>query len=144
MRAFETAVAQIGFLSELSPHLQRQMLREAIDETERGPALLAQLTTAWESGDIETLDRLVVADTRTDYPELYEVLFRRRNAAWMETLMHELDGAGVDFVAVGAGHLLGEDGLVAQLRARGVSVERVGADAIHNGLGAGEDSAGQN
>jgi uncharacterized protein YbaP (TraB family) len=56
------------------------------------------------------------------------VLFVRRNAAWMDVLMRELDGAGVDFVAVGAGHLLGEHGLVAQLRARGVTVARVGAN----------------
>jgi uncharacterized protein YbaP (TraB family) len=62
---------------------------------------------------------------REEYPELYDGLFARRNAAWIEMLLNELDGAGVDFVAVGAGHLLGEDGLVAQLRARGVRVERV-------------------
>jgi uncharacterized protein YbaP (TraB family) len=56
---------------------------------------------------------------------MYETLFVQRNAAWMDTLMAELEGSGVDFVAVGAGHLLGEHGLVAQLRARGVRVERV-------------------
>jgi uncharacterized protein YbaP (TraB family) len=125
MRTFETIEEQIGFLAGLSPQLQRQILLEAIDEAEMGPRLLAELTRAWERGDVELIDRLVVEDTRDDYPELYEVLFRRRNAAWIETLMGELAGAGVDFVAVGAGHLVGEDGLVAQLQARGVVVERV-------------------
>jgi uncharacterized protein len=41
-------------------------------------------------------------------------------------LVREMQGSGVDFVAVGAGHLLGEDGLVEQMSARGYTVERVG------------------
>jgi uncharacterized protein YbaP (TraB family) len=69
---------------------------------------------------------VVVDDTREEYPDVYEALFVRRNNAWIEILLRELQGSGVDFVAVGAGHLLGEDGLVAQLRARGYTVERVG------------------
>jgi uncharacterized protein YbaP (TraB family) len=123
--AFETIDEQLGFLAHLSPKLQRQMLLEAIDEAEQGPAGLAQMTAAWERGDIDALQRTVVDETRNEYPELYDVLFRRRNTAWVQVIMRELDGAGVAFVAVGAGHLLGPDGLVAQLRARGVRVERV-------------------
>jgi hypothetical protein len=57
---------------------------------------------------------------------LFEVVFVRRNEAWVETLLRELEGSGTDFVAVGAGHLLGAEGLVERLRAQGVRVERVG------------------
>jgi len=123
--AFETADEQIGFLANLSPALQREMLVETIDETEGGTAELDQLTAAWERGDANALQRLVVDDTRRQYPELYDVLFVQRNAVWVERLMQELHGSGVDFVAVGTGHLLGHDGLVEQLRRRGVHVERV-------------------
>ncbi len=126
MRWFETPQEQIGFLSGLSPELQRQMLLESIDQAEDGPALLAQMSSAWERGETDTLERLVIDETRTQYPELYQTLFVTRNNAWMGVLVRELEGAGVDFVAVGAGHLIGEDGLVAQLRTRGYTVERVG------------------
>lgn len=126
MRALERAEDQIGFLSGLSPELQRAMLIEAIDETQEGPALLNQMSRAWERGDLASLEEVVIDDTRREYPELYQTLFVRRNAEWMVTLVRELNGAGVDFVAVGAGHLIGEDGLVALMRARGYSVERVG------------------
>jgi uncharacterized protein YbaP (TraB family) len=131
--AFETADQQIGFLANLSPDLQREMLVETIDESEQGTAELDQLTAAWERGDIRSLQRLVVDDTRRQYPELYNVLFIQRNDVWVERLMQELHGSGVDFVAVGAGHLLGHDGLVEQLRRRGVHVERVSpaAPALH-------------
>jgi uncharacterized protein YbaP (TraB family) len=43
----------------------------------------------------------------------------------MEELTREMEGSGVDFVAVGAGHVIGRDGLAAQFRARGYRVERV-------------------
>jgi hypothetical protein len=125
MRALETAEAQIGFLAGLSPELQREMLVEAINETQAGPALLNQMSRAWERGDEALLEALVIDDTRREYPELYQTLFVRRNAEWMVTLVREMEGAGVDFVAVGAGHLIGEDGLVALMRARGYTVERV-------------------
>ncbi|MBS0385423.1 MAG: TraB/GumN family protein [Proteobacteria bacterium] len=128
--AFETIDEQLGFLANLSPRLQRQMLLEAIDEAEQGPAELAELTGAWEHGDVGALQRIVVDEMRRDYPELYQVLFVRRNAAWLLVIQHELQGSGVAFIAVGAGHLLGPDGLVAQLRARGVRVDRVIAPPV--------------
>nr|MBP6688803.1 TraB/GumN family protein [Hyphomonadaceae bacterium] len=80
---------------------------------------------AWEHGDERALEHAVVEETRTDYPELYQMLFVDRNNAWMAELSREMEGSGVDFIAVGAGHIIGRDGLVAQFRARGYRVERV-------------------
>ncbi|MEJ0059853.1 MAG: TraB/GumN family protein [Terricaulis sp.] len=125
MRFFETPDEQLRFIAGLSDDAQREMLLEAIHEAEEGPSQLEEVSAAWERGDVDVIERTVVADTRDNYPELYEVLFKRRNAAWIDVLAAELDGEGVDFVAVGAGHLVGEDGLVALLRARGYRVERV-------------------
>lgn len=127
MRALETAEEQIGFFANLSDEMQRQMLIEAIDEAERGAAVLDQMSAAWEQGDLVALETLLNEQMRNEYPETYAVLITRRNDAWVARLMQEMDGAGVDFVAVGAAHLIGEEGLVEQLRARGVAVERVGA-----------------
>lgn len=125
MRAFETPEQQLGFLAGLSPDLQRQMLSEAIAETGNVVGMITQMSQAWETGDVAALERAVIDETRSDYPELYETIFVARNNAWMEVIEQELTGAGVDFVAVGAGHVIGDDGLVAQLRARGYRVDRV-------------------
>lgn len=124
-RAFETAAQQIGFFANLSDEAQMQFLRDAIAEAAEGPAALDELSIAWERGDLAALERLVIDEFKAEAPEVYDVIFTQRNRAWTQTLMAELEGEGVDFVAVGAGHMLGEDGLVAMLRARGVSVERV-------------------
>lgn len=127
-RALETIEQQIGFLSGFSDDVQRQMLLDSIDGDGEAPEQMDALSAAWEQGDLRTLEAFVIDDMRAHYPELYQVMFPQRNNAWMETLTQEMDGAGVDFVAVGAGHLLGRDGLVAQFRARGYEVERVRAE----------------
>lgn len=124
-RAFETAAQQIGFFATMDGDAQMQFLRESIAEASEGVEALDELSIAWERGDLETLERVVIDEFKAEAPGVYDVIITRRNRAWTEVLMTELDGAGVDFVAVGAAHMLGEDGLVALLRARGVSVERV-------------------
>lgn len=125
MRALETAEQQLSFFANLDAEVQREMLREAIAESENLPAMIGELSSAWERGDERALEAAVVEETRTDYPELYRMLFVDRNNAWMAELTQEMEGSGVDFVAVGAGHIIGRDGLVAQFRARGYRVERV-------------------
>ncbi len=125
MRALETAEQQLTFFANLRPDVQREMLQEAISESEDLPAMIGEMSTAWEQGNEDALSQAVVEETRVDYPELYQMLFLDRNNAWMTVLTHEMDGSGVDFVAVGAGHIIGRDGLVAQFRARGYRVERV-------------------
>lgn len=67
---------------------------------------------AWEAdaGDLRLNDRI------------RDALYTRRNAAWLPQLEARFGEPGDHFVAVGAGHLLGPDGLVALLRARGYQV----------------------
>ncbi len=125
MRSFETAEEQIRMLAGFSEDVQRQMVLEALAEVEGGAGEMEAMAGAWESGDLTTLERMVVTETREEYPDIYRVLLVERNNAWVEVLTRELQGSGVDFVAVGAGHMLGENGVIAQLRARGYTVERV-------------------
>ena len=53
-----------------------------------------------------------------------DVLLGARNRAWVPTLRPALDAGGA-FVAVGAGHMLGDAGLVALLRAEGFTVTQL-------------------
>jgi len=125
MRALETAEQQLSFFANLDAEVQREMLREAISESENLTTMIGDMSAAWERGDDRALQRAVIDDSREEYPELYQLLFVDRNNAWMTVLTREMEGSGVDFVAVGAGHIIGPDGLVAQFRARGYRVERV-------------------
>lgn len=123
-RWFESTAEQIGFFADMTPELQTQFLMSAVDDAERASEMVDVMSSAWERGDLSVLDALV-EEMRRDYPDIHHALLTRRNEAWVETLVQEMEGSGVDFVAVGAGHLGAPDGVVALLQARGVSVERV-------------------
>jgi uncharacterized protein len=125
MRWFETAEEQLKFFAGVSEPIQLQMLYDSLDTINEGPAGLAAMEAAWEKGDDRALATEMVAEMAREYPELHDVLLKKRNAAWTDVLMRELAGSGVDFVAVGAAHLAGPDSVQAMLRARGVRVERV-------------------
>ena len=86
-----------------------------------------QLHATWRGGDAQRLWELVGEELESDYPALYQRIDVQRNQAWLPALEARLQRPGDDdtLVVVGALHLLGEDGLVELLRARGYAVERV-------------------
>ncbi|KVT52594.1 hypothetical protein WK54_20015 [Burkholderia ubonensis] len=59
-----------------------------------------------------------------DPKQINAIMVRHRDAEWMKTLPGLLD-SGATFVLVGASHLLGPDGLIARLRARGFVVRPI-------------------
>jgi uncharacterized protein len=87
---------------------------------------LAAGEAMWARGDLDGLYEAEMAPMRTQFPALYAWIATARNTAWTERLSAEMDKAGVDFVAVGAAHLVGPESLVVMLQARGYRVERVG------------------
>lgn len=88
---------------------------------------LDELHTAWRTADIAKLERLAVTEMRARTPETYRRLNVDRNRAWLPKIERMLAaGKGDDtLVVVGALHLLGPDGLVAQLKSRGLRVDRI-------------------
>ena len=129
MRWFETGEEQIRFMAGMSEPLQIEMLYDALDEVGKGTTELERMEKAWEAGDTDMLADEMVAEMKGEYPELYDVLLKNRNAAWVEVLSREMAGAGVDFIAVGAAHLVGPDSVLAMMQAQGFTVERISPPA---------------
>lgn len=126
VEGLETAQAQIAMLDGMDPLEQRQLLAEALEEAEQGPAQTQRLHDAWRRGDDRQLWDEMGAQMKREYPRLYQRINVERNLAWMPRLEQRLrDGQGDTLVVVGALHLLGPEGVVERLRARGYKVERI-------------------
>jgi uncharacterized protein len=122
---FETMPQQLHFFADLPPALQRQTLENMLDEFDRGTEELDMVVEAWMRGDDTAIAHAMIDQVRTPFPALYQVLFVTRNQAWAKTIARMAQGAGVTFVAVGAGHLAGPDSVEALLTRRGLRVVRV-------------------
>ena len=122
----ESIDTQIGVLAQMSEKEQQQMVAEALDQAEQADVLGRKLHDAWRRGDDKLLWNEMALDMRRQYPQLYKRINTDRNDAWVPKLQQQLQaGQGGTLVVVGALHLLGEDGVVEKLRAKGFKVERV-------------------
>ena len=124
IRPFETASQQIGFLADLPDAVGAKMLVETLEQVDDGAKLLGEMETAWLSGDVKKLQGIVNVRMRKDAPELYDALLVQRNTNWVQQIDTLMKGSGTQFIAVGTGHLLGEDSVQAKLGKLGYKVER--------------------
>ncbi len=88
-----------------------------------GSSLLAA-AKAWRTGDEATLTADMLADKARD-PQMYQTLLVKRNTLWVPKIEDMLKGKQTVFVVAGADHFIGPDSVVAQLRGKGYTVERV-------------------
>lgn len=121
-RGLETAEEQLGFFAALPPEVEVAFLRQTLEEIGESAGELRALARSWAAGDISELETMMIESIRDVSEELYVKLLVERNRAWADRLERELEGEGQDFVAVGGGHLVGEQGLPQLLAERGYNV----------------------
>ena len=119
----ETLEGQLGLFDALPAREQRSLLGAVISESE-GDVSDKRLVKAWAEGDVATLDREAHAGMMAD-PRLREALLVSRNRNWAEQVEALLKAGKRPFVAVGAAHVAGIDGLPEMLAAKGFTVKRV-------------------
>lgn len=120
----ETLRDQAEIFDRFNDEQNEQYLLSTIAGLPAYAEMVRQLVNAWKDGNVQLLDRLLNQDKRTD-PETHDVLFSRRNSKWVPEIERFAHGNGNYLIIVGAGHLVGDDGVVAQLRRAGYSVEQL-------------------
>ena len=119
----ETLEGQLGLFDALPAREQRSLLGAVVAES-AGEAADKRLVKAWAEGDVATLDREAHAGMLADQ-RLREALLVARNRRWADQVAAMLTADKRPFVAVGAAHVAGVDGLPGMLAARGFEVKRV-------------------
>lgn len=120
--AFETPAQQIRLFDEAPLPEQLASLRETLRELDTDPQAYDKLVRAWMAGDVRGLDEEALQPLRQASPSVFRRLVSDRNARWVDALDLRLKGRGKTVVVVGVGHLVGDEGLPARLRALGYSV----------------------
>ena len=134
LKFFETLEEQLALFTELDPETEKNLLVVTLRDWDQQDAAFDALFTAWRTGDEQFLDIQMNDVMREQAPEVHQRIMVDRNIAWAQTLDAALSGgAGTAFIAVGAGHLVGDESSVPALLAeKGYEVSRYGAPANDN------------
>lgn len=118
----ETIDEQLGIIDRaFDTSVLEDMLKD-LPKTEKNTKDMAKFYIEGRAEDLETL--LFDADDMKAHPLMYDALLFARNRAWIPKLEPELARGGV-FVAVGAAHHMGKNGVVDLLTERGYEIKRV-------------------
>ena len=117
---------QLRLFDNMPEAQQLAQLRSTLESLDEMDDSLAPMLDAWSRGDVEGL-AAIVQRYNDDDPELHRLLFTNRNATWAGWIQERMSRPGTVFMAVGAGHLAGNDSVLAVLASRGVNAERVPA-----------------
>lgn len=124
IRGLETIDDQLQIFSRMNAKQQLDYLRYTLDELDTLPKELDRLLVAWQGGDEQHL-RQLLSDGLDQNRELYAALTTTRNRRWLQQIKPLLDQERGDvLVAVGALHLVGDEGLVTLLQRAGYRVTR--------------------
>lgn len=120
----ETAEQQLRFFDGLPEADQVAMLEASVADLANARDETDKLIALWQAGDVEAIARDFAREAKAS-PLLAKVLITDRNRRWADWIAGVMKRPGKVFIAVGAGHLGGPDGLLAMLGSRRLAPRRL-------------------
>jgi uncharacterized protein YbaP (TraB family) len=120
----ETNAEQLAFFDRLPEASQRQLLEGSIEPLPAARQEFTQMLTSWSRGDVNGIARSFNQDLASA-PEVQKSLIRQRNANWSQWIEQRMSRPGTIMIAVGAGHLAGNDSVIELLKKDGYKVKRL-------------------
>lgn len=118
----ETIDQQLGRFANLPEDVQVDFLISSAESIEEGGEVLDALVAEWADGDVNGIALLMANPDMMGSEDVYDALLRERNADWVGKIIAMLDEPGTRLIAVGAGHLAGDDSVIHLLEQEGYEV----------------------
>jgi uncharacterized protein len=116
---------QLNFTTTMSDGIEDRFITHGLQDLKRVHQLFEELISAWREGDEAKLYQFFIKDMQNDFPKLYKKLLTDRNLNWMPRITHYLNTPEKEFILVGVAHLVGPEGIIAQLKKKGYKVSKV-------------------
>ena len=124
VKGLETAEQQLGHLDGMSAEAQKTFLTEALIPMEEMKEGLEGMMTSWARGDAEGMASYFDEGAPIG-SEVRGALLTARNADWTGDIVQRMGEPGTVLVAVGAGHLVGDDSVINMLAEQGYVATRI-------------------
>ena len=119
----ETVDEQLELIATLGDGQENEIIAHTLKETKKLPAMMQTMKSAWRQGHSQALENIILAPFKNDFPGVYKRVVINRNNAWLPKIEAMLKTKEVEFILVGALHLIGEDGVIAKLKDRGYTIQ---------------------
>jgi uncharacterized protein YbaP (TraB family) len=114
----ETLDFQINLLTDFTKEEGELLMKTTLKEIDTMDKDLDDLINAWRIGDAGKLDKFL-NEAMEEAPVIFKRLLTDRNRNWLPKIEELLNGEDNAIVIVGAGHLVGTNGVVALLKSKG-------------------------
>jgi uncharacterized protein YbaP (TraB family) len=118
----ESSHSQLEIFDKMNDEDIKNMLVESVSQLGNEHKEIDQMVSIYKTQDIDALYQLI--SQSPEFKGHEKELISGRNIKWMNTLLYEMKQQA-SFVAVGAGHLAGEQGVLNLLEKQGYQVEAV-------------------
>jgi len=122
--SLETVDFQIDLLTSLGEGMESELVLYSLKDLEQIESVFDQLITAWQQGDLESIQTLFV-DDMAHYPAIYDAMLKDRNQRWIPQIESMLEDDETEYVLVGLAHIAGPDGILQLLESAGYQIEQV-------------------
>lgn len=121
--SLESVDSQLGLFDRIPATDQERMLTMS-SGPDSSALTLMRVKDAWLTGDATMLDSLLNR-AAAEAPAFFAIMVTDRNRSWIPKIEDLLKGKDDALVVVGAAHLVGSQGVLALLKAKGYTVDQM-------------------
>lgn len=123
--ALESLQQHLEYLSSMGQGQEDLMIQQTLNDINTLDSQFSAMIEFWRNGDTIRMQELFVDPMKDDFEPIYQQLLVERNNNWMPIITQMLKTTETEMVLVGAAHLLGEEGLIRQLRRSGYEITQL-------------------